>query len=179
MIWKWEGELYKVALPTIPVFEALEGLPDTKKFFCDGAVLWHDQKHYIIRERKAGEWVKTGVSWFIKNPEKGCLVWNNDIMPFHVMLIPLDENRQPMDWSLRNAYPEGSIVENGYLYRNGASVPWPYSGYLMEEYDQYSIGESSPEIQPMRWIFTQGCFVSTTQLFRAKPKTLWKRLYLE
>ena len=193
MIWQWEGDLYQVLLPTHAVFEALKALSGDRDlmrepaFLCRGAILSHKFEDYALQETNNGELFYTRLSFPVEAPGSGYKLEDDHMLPFHIMLLPLDKEKMPIAELMRDAYPDGDVIESGYLYCGDLPLAWPTTGLKFENSQgSYSVRDTAPDdlnqvdapvYRKLKWVFINGCYVSMERLFVEKPTVLWKLLY--
>ena len=195
MIWQWDGDPYRVLLPTEPISKILRELGKTidtynkAAFTFCGLNLAEEDGKYIMQSVFEGtELPLFSASWSVDDPDKDVSFSDLDALcSFHIMLQPLDKHGMPIDHLMVNAYPDGDVIENGYMYHGESPMRWPVGWMAFQDGETYSIRDTAPDVKDsvlgtpvyrkLQWVFVQGCFVSMQQLFTGCPKEIWKLLY--
>ena len=195
MIWQWDGDPYRVLLPPEEISKTLReigkavDIQDKLEFSCYGLNLAEEDGKYIMQSVfEHSELPLFSASWSVSDPDKDVVFAEYDgYCQFHIMLQPLDKHGMPIDHFMLNAYPDGEIIENGYMYHDEHPLSWPVGLNALRVGGTYSIRDTAPDdkdsvlgtpvYRKLRWIFVQGYFVSMPYLFMDSPKEVWKWLY--
>lgn len=186
MIWKLEGDLYRVELLDYNMFKAMRDFEEEHPLnseypiFVERNFLTLQSLSTVTRMilfRPDGTEQEV-LEHFNNDPRSAYCVKYSSELPVQPMLVPLDKDRHPIDRQLANAFPMGEVIPSGYLHTGKHTTGLPYT-HLTENF--HLVDEPGKDLSPNQiwnWVFYDGCYISSRQLAISDAKTMWELMYV-